>query len=304
MRENVAVAVSAFRSDAAVVALLEAIFSDPHPEVGVVLVVDSLGTGAIARSIDANAWPVLYENSSSNLGSAGNLARRMALARNSGASWCLCLNHDANWSAERLTAMLAVARSEERVGAVYPVLDHSPRQPPWEDGRRNFEPSVRERLPARPTGTESREVLWSSSNGALYATAPLKEGLRPLAELWMGYEDLAYGIALSLRGWKQLMCREAVLANIFDYRSERLFGRVVHVPDKPAWYAYYDLRNLLLIRRRYGRAGVGLGSVFMKFIRSGLRILFLENCKVDRLSCLLKGGVAGLVGDTGKWVKP
>lgn len=304
MTGNVAVAISAFRSDAAVVALLEAIFSEPHPEVGVVLVVDSLGTGGIARAIDANAWPVLYENSPSNLGSAGNLARRMALAHDAGTSWCLCLNHDASWSAQRLQAMLTTARTEERVGAVYPVLDHSPRQPPWEDGRRNFEPSVRERLPARPAGVESREVLWSSSNGALYATAPFQEGLAPLAELWMGYEDLAYGIALSLRGWKQLMCREAVMANIFDYRRECLFGRVVYVPDKPAWYAYYDLRNLLLIHQLYGRAGVGLGSIFRKFLRSGLRILLLEDCKFDRLSCLLKGGVAGLRRKTGKWVKP
>ena len=304
MTQAVAIAISAFRSDAAVLALLDAIFAEPHPEVTRIIVVDSLGSGTIARHIDANRWPVIYENSRRNLGSAGNLARRIELAAQSGADWCLCLNHDANWNAERLSAMLSVARSRPRVGAVYPVLDHAPRERPWEDGRRSFVPSAGTRLAELPQGDTGAEVLWSSSNGALYATAPLSEGIAVMARLWMGYEDLAYGIALSQGGWQQLMCRKAILSRIFDYRSRRILGRDMHIPDKPVWYSYYNIRNLILIRWRYGAAGVEIGSILGKLVQSSLRIFLLEDRKLTRLSLLYRGAVAGLIRTDGKGPLP
>ncbi len=304
MTDNLAIAISAFRSDEPVIALLQAIFNTSHPAVKRVIVVDSLGSGAISKAVTTNGWPVVYESSDRNLGSAGNLARRIALAKELGAEWCLCLNHDANWSADRLTAMLTVATSEPRVGAVYPILDHSPRERPWEDGRRSFEPSARKRFADMPVGSGNREVLWSSSNGALYATAPLADGISVMENLWMGYEDLAYGIGMSLGGWKQLMCREAVLSNVFDYRPESFLGQELHVPDKPTWYAYYDIRNLILIRKKYGAAGVSMRSIFVKFVRSILRIALIDNHKVERFSMLFAGVISGILGKDGKWTKP
>lgn len=300
MTGSVAIAISAFRSDAAVIALLETIFADPHPEVGPVIVVDSLGSGKIADTAAVQGWPIRYENADTNLGSAGNLARRMDLAAQSGAEWCLCLNHDANWEAERLSAMLIVARSRARVGAVYPVLDHHPREPRFEDGRRRFTPAVGAQIDVTPDDDTDAEVLWSSSNSALYATAPLAEGIAFMVDLWHGYEDLAYGIALHQGGWAQLMCRSAVLTQVFDYGPRRFLGREVHIPEKPVWYAYYNMRNLILIRRRYGARGIPAGSILAKLLQSSLRILLLEEKKGTRLRMLYAGTWAGLAGRSGK----
>lgn len=304
MSKDVVVAISAFRSDAAVIALLAEILADPHPEVLQIIVVDSLGSGEIQQTIKGRGWEVVYEDNPRNLGSAGNLAKRIEHACQLGAAWCLCLNHDANWSAARLTHMLAVARAQARVGAVYPILDHSPRIPAWEDGRRDFEPSAATRLERCPKGDGDSEVRWSSSNGALYATAPRAQGVRVMEELWMGYEDLAYGIALWLDGWKQVMCRDAILSDIFDYRASSVFGRQLYLPDKPAWYQFYDMRNLLLIRKRFGRSGISRTALTRKFFRSLLRIVFLEKQRTTRLHYLLQGALEGIRGRGGKWLKP
>lgn len=304
MTESVAVAISSFQSDEAVISLLRSVFSTPHSAVRHVFVVDSLGSGRIATAIEESRWDVHYENSPANLGSAGNLARRMELASNAGAAWCLCLNHDADWDRERLTAMLATAQSQPRVGAVYPVLNHSPRERPWEDGRRSFVPSTGRRLAQRPTGTTDRNVLWSSSNGALYSTKPRSEGIDIFDNLWMGYEDLAYGISLHRGEWHQLMCRDAVLSNAFDYVSRRVLWKRVYVPGKPAWYSYYDIRNLIIIRRRFGPRGVRFTAVCGKLSMSIVRIALLEPGKMMRFGLLCSGIFDGLRGRDGKGKRP
>lgn len=300
MTKSVAIAISAFRSDAAIISLLEEIFTSPHPEVTIVIVVDSLGSGKIAETAAAKKWQLHYENSNTNLGSAGNLARRMKLASETGAEWCLCLNHDASWDAARLSAMLSAARSRSRVGAVYPMLDHSPRGPRWEDGRRHFRPSSGTRLYEIPQDEPTAEVLWSSSNSALYSLAPLAENISVMSDLWMGYEDLAYGIALHQGNWIQLSCRSAVLTQVFDYVPRRMLGRTLHIPDKPVWYSYYNIRNLILIWRQYGSTGLTLRTVCWKLLQSVIRTLLLEDNKLKRLQLLYLGALAGINGEDGR----
>lgn len=304
MTGSVTIAISAFRSDDAVISLLEEIFAAPHPEVRSVIVVDSLGSGIISETAVARQWQLQYENNNTNLGSAGNLARRMELAAETGAEWCLCLNHDANWESCRLSVMLSAARSRPRVGAVYPMLDHSPRKPRWEDGRRHFKPSAGTRLSEIPKDQPAAEVLWSSSNSALYSLAPLTENISIMSDLWMGYEDLAYGLALYQGNWTQLSCRSAQLTQVFDYVPRRLLGRTLHIPDKPVWYSYYNIRNLILIWRQYGTKGVSLRTILWKFVQSSIRTLLLEDKKVERLQLLYMGALAGITGKTGKGPYP
>jgi GT2 family glycosyltransferase len=300
MTGSVAIAISAFRSDIAVISLLEVIFSDPHPEVRSVIVVDSLGSGVIAEIAAARHWKLQYENMDTNIGSAGNLARRMELAAETGAKWCLCLNHDANWEAGRLSAMLSAGRSLPRVGAVYPVLDHSPREPRWEDGRRHFRPSAGTRVSNIPSNELTAEVLWSSSNSALYSLAPLAENITVMSELWMGYEDLAYGFALYQGNWIQLSCRSARLSKVFDYIPRRFLGRTLHIHDKPDWYSYYNIRNLILIWRQYGSKCVSLRTILWKLVQTIIRILLLEDTKMNRLKMLYLGTLAGIFNKNGK----
>lgn len=187
---------------------------------------------------------------------------------------------------------------------MYPVLDHSPREPRWEEGRKHFLPSSGVRVAELPSEEASSEVLWSSSNSALYSLRPHAEGVSFFADLWMGYEDLAYGIALNRAGWVQLSCRAARLSQVFDYTPVRFMGLVRHIPFKPEWYSYYNLRNLVLIRRKYGANFMPFKVIFRKLIQSTVRILFLENKKWKRIKFLYSGLIAGVKGEGGKGVYP
>jgi len=125
-----------------------------------------------------------------------------------------------------------------------------------------------------------------------------------MPELWMGYEDLAYGIALHHGGWMQLISRDAVLSEIFDYTEFEVFGVTGHRPDKPVWYPFYDLRNLLLIRRRYGGGGITYVTIVHKLIRSASRIALVEDHRLRRMIHLLHGAYHGLRGRLGKGPVP
>ena len=143
-------------------------------------------------------------------------------------------------------------------------------------------------------------MLWSSSNGALYSTAPVLKGVEVMSDLWMGYEDLAYGVALYQQGWIQLVCRKAVLSKVFDYTKPTLPIKRVFIQDKPSWYSYYNMRNLVLINKRYGGNGVSLMMVFVKFIHSGARILLFESNRFYKLFLHFKGMIDGFGGRVGK----
>jgi GT2 family glycosyltransferase len=303
MLNSTVVAISAFKSDKPIINLLSDIFNDFHDSISRVVVVDSLGSGEIESVCSINGWPVGYYNFHYNLGSAGNLAKRIEIASQLEARWCLCLNHDANWDSGRLSAMLNAANTQSKVGAVYPVLDHYPRQPRWEDGRRSFAPSAGARFPKIPL-EDSSEVLWSSSNGALYSTEPFKENIRVMSDLWMGYEDLAYGLALNQNGWKQLVCRKAVLSKVFDYSALSLPVHGVFIQDKPDWYSYYNMRNLVIIHNEYGSQGISFKALVFKFFHSGLRILLLESNRFSKLALHFRGTVDGFRGRVGKYDVP
>lgn len=296
----VAIAISAFRSDEAVIQLLERIHADPHPDVAKIIIVDSMGAGRMQGLIAARNWQVDYLDSTENIGSAGNLGKRLELAASHNVSWCLCLNHDADWSSSRLSRMLTAASVDDLTGAIYPILDHHPRKPRWNIGRTRFIPSSGMSMCVLPEGNEPIRVRWSSSNGALYSTAPFRKGTRVMHELWMGYEDLALGIDLEKNGWAQYACPSAVLPHSVEYLEVKIFNRTFYIPDKPVWYSYYNIRNLILIQQKYRPSDLSAFQIMKKLLQSGLRIVLLENNKSKRLSLLLAGTFAGLRSEIGK----
>lgn len=269
-----------------------------------VFVVDSEGDGSIPSEVRNRDWPVIYYNGETNLGAAGNHFRRLELAAGQGLEWCYFLNHDGHLDFENVHRMLeTAAKSQDKVGAVYPLLYNDTRARPWEDGRTSFLPSAQNLSTSRPAGREN-QVLWGSSNGALYSLAPYRAGLRIRTEVWHGYEDLGYGALLYDHGWKQLVCRDAVLRNAYDYKPVKLFGQTLHITDKPAWYAYYGIRNLILIQRRRRFSPAFFLMIGRKTVRETGLVILLREEKLRRLYLLYLGLLHGLIGRGGKWKLP
>jgi GT2 family glycosyltransferase len=299
------IAIASFRSDEAALRLAEQAQALAPSFPGMhTLIVDSLGGGAIERAIDERGWrdSVTYVNSASNLGSAGNLASRLEWAAQHGFDYCYGVNHDGNLSADVLAKLIAFAESRARVGAVYPLR--------YRTGRRGYDLTgtrkaplpalVRKKVPLQSTVP----VSWCSSNGALYALAPVREGVVPYRDFWMGWEDLAYGWQLEAANYEQFILTSATIDDNYEYRPVRFLGRTLHITDKPEWYAYYQGRNLLLSSWRCRRPAQDKLVVGARLLQEVAVTTLFRTKKLRRLQLLGLGVKDALAGRTGKGPVP
>jgi len=254
-----------------------------------ILVVDSEGTGEIPRLIEERGWDsVIYKSYEWNLGSGANLCERLRIAAEGGADYAYALNHDGNFDAEVVSALLKAAEPLENLGAAYPLSYLT------SAGAYNLTGTRELPLPAKLVRSRPSEALidafWSSSNGALYSMEPVRRGVVPWSLMWMAWEDLEYGWRLSSGGYRQVIVCDAVYRDNYEYKKA-WFGRTV---DKPAWRTYYNARNLLLAIRRSRKQplyfAVGAHRILLEF---GL-ILAARDNKLERIKNLFRGAVAGL----------
>lgn len=294
--DRVVLAISAFRSDESVINLLSRAFQPETTRFGAVIVVDSLGSGAIAQAIAANGWAARYVNAETNLGSAGNLDLRLTLAEETGLDWCLALNHDGELDPAKALRLLECGESGERVGAVYPTLRMTSAGGRLDRPRRSF--STFGILAGEEPRSATSEVSWSSSNGALYRLDAIREGANAWPQLWMGYEDLAIGWELRRRRWRQLLSADVVVDDNYEFRPVTILGTTVHIADKPVWYSYYQLRNLALIARGTGGDAIGWTSIARRGVMDFLLLVFRRD-RWKRAKLLARGlrdGMRGIGG--------
>lgn len=302
---SVALAIASYRSDEPVLALLRSVFAGGGSPFRAVIVVDSLGSGAIAEAVAANGWPVTYLNADHNLGSAGNIALRFETAAAAGARWCYAVNHDGVVDPDQVRKLVAHGESRARVGAVYPTLLYSNRGNRVESPRRTLTTHASFETDAPRQEEVCEEVAWSSSNCALYSLEAVREDVELWSDLWMGWEDLALGWLIGKKGWVQLQCRDVVVVDRYEYHSTRLFGRTLYVVSKPNWYAYYMTRNLILVARRSGGEACSTFQLLRRMaVGAGGRLLVPRPGRAAWFGNFLKGIAAGMKGVTGKGPVP
>ena len=298
---RVALAISSYRNDEAVLRLLERSFDTDEPRFGAVIVVDSLGTGIVATEAAARNWAVKYVNAERNLGSAGNLAVRLDEAARLGLDWCFTVNHDGNADPAIAKQLVLCAEKEEHVGAVYPATIYTRAGGRLEAPRRSLRPFSphRDRHP-----DAAADVAWGSSNSALYNLAAVRDGVTVWADLWMGWEDLAYGWQLEKSGWRQVRCSHVKVQDDYEYRDIHILGRRFYIADKPPWYMYYQIRNLMIIGRRSGWRAVNRLSLIIRVVGDLLLTAMFKGNRSERFLLVFKGLRAGLRNETGKGPLP
>ena len=297
---RVCLVISTFRSDDAVLKILASLADLGDDLFFLTIVVDSLGSGKIPAEVAARGYRnVRYENRDRNLGSAGNLAERLRLAGETGAEFAYAINHDGVVDPTIVRKLLEVAQRQRQVGAVYPL-----RRMTTHGGRYDLTGKTALPLPflgvAKPPSEPLTEVHWSSSNGALYNLDPIRAGLLPRDELWLGFEDMAFGWLLRENGYKQFIVSDAIVEDNYEFR--RRGG--VRVSDKPPWYAYYFARNFILVTQGKNRpASVKATAAARIALELGM-ITALRPQKLLRYKLFAQGLVDGLRGKTGKGPLP
>ena len=271
---NVIVAISSFRSDPKVLDLLDLIFSCDPTLFLEVIVVDSKPTGLIDEFILKKGYLVKYITSEENLGSAGNLDSRLKeAAKNINAQWCLCLNHDAFFSEEFVISFIEKAGNiQGKVGAVFPTRT-------YDNGKVKKTDSI-------------EKMLWSSSNGCLYSLDPLRKGLYVDSALWMGWEDYLYCTVLKHKGYENYIVNSLPFIDSYEYKTLNLYGLKLKLNDKPSWYDYYSIRNLIYIGKKIKIDTVYLNLLFKVCINSFFMSFFKEKTS-QRQAYFVKGILDG-----------
>lgn len=295
--------IATYRQDRALEGLLHQIFSQGPAPYAAIIIVDSQGTSQIPELIARQGWQnVQYHNAPANLGSAGNLRRRLQLAAQTGADYAFAINHDGQAPQPMIAELVRCADTVAGLGAAYPLHFYT--------HRKSYDHTGTASLPLPFLGRKTRDaarltdVTWSSSNGALYALEPARQGILPDASLWMGWEDMAYGWALARQGWRQVLVNDTVFEDDYEYRPVTLLGRTLYLTDKPAWYAYYQVRNLLLIADQHAAPTRALATVASRILLElGLTTAFRPE-KLTRYRYLMAGLLDGLRGRRGRWLVP
>lgn len=243
---NLVVAISAYKSDSDVIRLVTELYRGGY-EFSSVVVVCSDGGDTLSASPELGEFDTCHVLPfASNLGSAGNLYQRFKAAAELGGDYMLALNHDARIDRCMFEALVAQAVNVRgRIGALYPLRFNPGRNQYDLTGVGGF--PFRLRGSTQPTDVGLIDVTWSSSNGALYALAPYREGIAPDPRLWMGWEDYLYGLQLRQAGYRQCIVGNARAIDDYEYKTVAWFGRNITVSDKPVWYCYYGARNMALI---------------------------------------------------------
>ena len=297
---RVGIAISSFRSDDDVIGLLEKIISEFWPFEGIIIV-DSLGEGKIQNYIIRQKLKnIEYYNFNINLGSAGNLKERLSICAEKDWDFVLALNHDALVSKFTYLELLRYTHME-KLGAIYPLryyknknfYDYSGTSEvgPW----RSFGKKT-------PTKNHLIPCQWSSSNGALYSLTPVRKGLVPNKDLWMGWEDYLYGLDLKKSGYEQYIASNAICDDNYEFKEKRIGFSKIIMAFKPDWYDYYNTRNLWLICLFYHPSLMRIIRVLLRTILQFFVIIFLRSSESKKYILILtcKGILDSLRKITGK----
>lgn len=294
---RVVLVIATFRADEEVIQCLRDVDGLGFAKI---IVVDSLGSTLVPQAISDHEWTVEYISANHNLGSAGNLTLRLQAAAETSAEFAYAVNHDGTVCPDTVRALVAVADQVSSLGAVFPRRRYVNRGGQIRaHGRRSLlhRTADREEYAAK----QYEEVAWSSSNGALYALGPIRAGVEPPAHFWMGWEDLAYGCFLRRAGYRQVVANNVIVDDPYEYKNYELAGRTIHITEKPSWYQYYTVRNLLLLAKQDTSAAP---MVVERLIAELGLVLTLRPRKVERLRLFGIGLAHGLLGRAGKWTVP
>jgi hypothetical protein len=120
----------------------------------------------------------------------------------------------------------------------------------------------------------------------------------------MGWEDLGYGWLLHQHGYRQMVLTEAVVDDHYEYHPQTVGPFKVQLSEKPPWYTYYRIRNLILVGRRVKLSPAVSSGMALRVVFDFLPAVALKSNKRERLSMYLRGLADGLRGCSGKWRLP
>lgn len=137
-------------------------------------------------------------------------------------------------------------------------------------------------------------AAWGAS---LVRADVIRQGILPDPSLFFGFEDFDFWWAMKRAGYRLLLdvdTAQAVAERVFhEHRDAALVGERPVDAEEP-WRRYYEARNFMTLRRRYGRPTWTLWHIPLTFRRA-----YLSPTWAHRRAAV-RGLVDGLLGRTGR----
>ncbi|MBY4694055.1 glycosyltransferase [Burkholderia latens] len=225
---------------------LDALAAQSYP-LASIIVVDN-ASGDDTRVLLAARKGIVVHRLDVNTGGAGGFAVGVHLGMEAGADWIWLLDDDAVPHVDALEHLVsAMPAAGERVGVLCSAV-HEFGGIALQHRRYFHAETLRE--PSVPLSAYDQNIVLvdtASFVGFLLNTRAAEAGGIPNSSFFLAYDDTEYSLRLSNAGWRVWL----VPKSLIDHKRGPQ-GRLRHGPFSVKHY--YNLRNQLAVKRRYGKA--------------------------------------------------
>lgn len=302
-QQRVTVIVVTFNRKNLLVRCLDALLSQTSPP-DHVLIVDNASSDGTQRMLRQSGYlrraNIDYLPLTNNTGGAGGFYEGIKEALNGLTDWLWLMDDDATPDRDALQVLRKAASDPHTIyGSA--ALDEAGKQDTlcWP-----VEPTDDKRFPNAVV--EPSTLSWATPVRNLpflgflvHRSVVDKIGL-PDKSFFLSGDDAEYCARAALGGTPIVLIRDSVVRHPLPQRtSVKILGHTLHVLALPAWKRYYEVRNRLIIARRYYGSRLWTESVPGTVAR-WLTTLAIEENRWQQSRAYLRGLQDGLSGKTGK----
>jgi rhamnopyranosyl-N-acetylglucosaminyl-diphospho-decaprenol beta-1,3/1,4-galactofuranosyltransferase len=262
-----------------------------------IIIIDNASTDGTEKLVETefkNNSSIIYNRLDKNTGGAGGFHFGIKRAIEKGADWIWLMDDDAEPHHDALKNLIYQSDNKNNVYGSVAVA--------------NVEGNIKLCFPIKKIFNNKisfledynslniiENVVWLPFIGFfIHREAISKVGL-PDKDLFIRNDDVEYSERARLHGLKIYIIKASVIEHPFQPTiSFNIFGKQIYYKRMPSWKMYYEVRNKIIIAKRYYPVLSGIKSIFGVTLQVFLSIL-LEKNKMGYLKEYLKGIIDGIL---------
>ena len=275
---------------------INSLLSQTHEPDGIIIIDNAStdGTENLVETEFKNNSSIIYNRLDKNTGGAGGFHFGIKTAVENGADWVWLMDDDAEPHHDALEKLICQSDNENNIYGSVAVA--------------NIKGNIKLCFPIKKISNNiisfledynslnSKEnVVWLPFLGFfIHREAISKVGL-PDKDLFIRNDDVEYSERAKLKGLKIYLIKESIIEHPFQPTiAFNIFGKQIYFRRMPSWKMYYEVRNKIIIAKRYYPVLSGTKSILGVTLQVCLSI-FLEKNKMGYLKSYFKGIIDGIL---------
>jgi rhamnopyranosyl-N-acetylglucosaminyl-diphospho-decaprenol beta-1,3/1,4-galactofuranosyltransferase len=271
-----------------------------------IIVIDNASTDCTAQLLRENYSnpQISYIRLPENIGGAGGFAFGIDAAMKQGFDWYWLMDDDASPEPAALELLLKETRNETDIYASSAIAQHEKQTALcWPVTRSRPDQACRN-IHAYDDLGQVESVQGAPFLGLLIHRKLVEQIGLPASEFFISGDDMEYCARARTHGARIFQVKSSVIRHPMPDRKIISFaGHSFAILVLSPWKRYYDVRNRILIARRY--YGIRLLTQTLPGLLLRLTISLIEDRSLQQLKAYSLGIIDGLLGRTGKrWMPP